>query len=86
MFQSGLGQFKVVLGDSNLQVGWHTCLDRNIKLLQLELPYGVQELGIRKALVHEDYNTEDQFHHHDIGRTETILGKCVSNRLKKYRP
>ena len=41
-----------MLGDSNLK---------------LELPYGVQEHDIDKAVVHENYDINDSLHQNDIG-------------------
>jgi len=52
LFKRGLKEFKVVLGDSNLKV---------------ELQFGVQEHKIMQALVHEDYDINDEYHQHDIG-------------------
>lgn len=52
LFKKGLSEFKVVLGDSNLK---------------LELPYGVQEHNIEKAVVHENYDINDSLHQNDIG-------------------
>ena len=42
----------MVLGDSHLG---------------LDLQYGVQEHTILKALVHENYNINDNYHYNDIG-------------------
>ena len=53
LFKKGLSEFKVVLGDSNLK---------------LELPYGVQEHDIAKAVVHENYDINDSLHQNDIGK------------------
>lgn len=43
----------MVLGDSNLR---------------LDLPHGVQEHTVAKAVVHEDYDQGDSVHHNDIGK------------------
>ena len=48
-----MNNFKVVLGDSHLG---------------LDLQFGVQEHPILKALVHENYNINDNYHYNDIGR------------------
>ena len=53
LFKQGLKNFKVVLGDSNLK---------------LELPYGVQEHNIEKAVVHENYDINDELHQNDLGK------------------
>ena len=53
LFERGLGDFKVVLGDSHLG---------------LDLQFGVQEHAIMRALVHENYNINDKFHYNDIGK------------------
>ena len=42
----------MVLGDSHLG---------------LDLQFGVQEHPILKALVHENYNINDNYHYNDIG-------------------
>jgi len=52
LFKRGLKDFKVVLGDSNLK---------------LELQFGVQEHKIIQALVHENYDVNDELHQNDIG-------------------
>ena len=52
LFKQGLSNFKVVLGDSHLG---------------LDLQFGVQEHTILKALVHENYNINDNYHYNDIG-------------------
>jgi len=52
LFKRGLKKFKVILGDSNLK---------------LELQFGVQEHRIMQALVHENYDINDEFHQNDIG-------------------
>jgi len=52
LFKRGLKNFKVVLGDSNLK---------------LELQFGVQEHTIMQALVHEDYDINDEYHQNDLG-------------------
>lgn len=66
LFERGLGDFKVVLGDSHLG---------------LDLQFGVQEHAIMRALVHENYNINDEFHYNDIGlvilRSPARLGESV---------
>jgi len=66
LFKRGLNNFKVVLGDSHLG---------------LDLQFGVQEHPILKALVHENYNINDNYHYNDIGlvvlRTPARLGESV---------
>jgi len=52
LFKRGLTNFKVVLGDSNLKI---------------DLQFGVQEHKILQALVHEDYDINDEYHENDIG-------------------
>jgi len=52
IFRDGLSNFRVVLGDSNLNE---------------DIPFGVQEHVLMKALVHENYDINDNLHHHDIG-------------------
>ena len=46
----------MVLGDSNLK---------------LELQFGVQEHKIIQALVHENYDVNDELHQNDIGEKNT---------------
>ena len=53
----------MVLGDSNLK---------------LDLPHGVQEHTIAKAVVHEDYDAGDSVHHNDIGTVCQEIG--VTNK------
>jgi len=52
LFKRGLKNFKVVLGDSNLKI---------------DLQFGVQEHNILQALVHENYDINDEYHENDIG-------------------
>ena len=47
-----------MLGDSNLK---------------LELPYGVQEHSIDKAVVHENYDINDSLHQNDIGKDVVMM-------------
>ena len=58
LFAGDLASFHVILGDSNLN---------------LDLPFGVQTIAIEKALAHENYDTSDPQHNHDIGRWGTGL-------------
>merc|ERR1719369_2551842 len=66
LFQDGLGNFKVILGDSNLHQ---------------DIQFGVQEHTIMRALVHENYDINEKIHHHDIGmlilRTPARLEESV---------
>ena len=62
MFKRGLPNFKVGLGDSNLKI---------------DLQFGVQEHKILQALVHEDYDINDEYHENDIG------DKTVKNTQKR---
>ena len=62
IFKRGLDEFKVVLGDSNLR---------------LDLPHGVQEHTISKAVVHEDYDLGDSVHHNDIGKEQQEVLEVV---------
>ena len=55
----------MVLGDSNLK---------------LDLPHGVQEHTIAKAVVHEDYDAGDSVHHNDIGTVCQEIG-VTNNHL-----
>jgi len=66
LFKRGLSEFQAVLGDSNLN---------------LDLPFGVQELSFEMAIVHENYDKHDDYHFHDIGlltlRTPARLDQTV---------
>ncbi len=55
MFETGIHNFEVVLGDSNLNI---------------DLPFGVQTHEISEVIVHEDYMPEDKFHYQDIGKVK----------------
>ena len=68
LFQKGLAQYNVILGDSNLQI---------------DLPFGVQELQLLHAVVHENYDRNDDHHFNDIGRVvlknpNLFLNPCSS--------
>jgi len=52
MFESGISDFHVVVGDSNLKI---------------DLPFGVQQHEISQVMVHENYRPDDNFHYEDIG-------------------
>ena len=52
LFEQGTGDFRVVLGDANLNI---------------DLPFGVQTHEIMQVIVHEDYRPEDKYHYQDIG-------------------
>ena len=54
----------MVLGDSNLK---------------LDLPHGVQEHMIAKAVVHEDYDAGDSVHHNDIGKVCHEFGVTINH-------
>ena len=69
LFKQGLSEYKVVLGDSNLK---------------LELPYGVQEHSIDKAVVHENYDINDELHKNDIGKRAFYSLKSLSISLYHY--
>ena len=45
--------------------------------LKLDLPYGVQEHTIAKAVVHEDYDDGDSLHHNDIGKVQNTIIRRV---------
>ena len=48
-----VGDFNVVVGDSNLKI---------------DLPFGVQTHEISQVIVHENYRPDDKFHYEDIGK------------------
>jgi len=52
MFETGISNFHVVVGDSNLKI---------------DLPFGVQQHEISQVMVHENYRPDDNFHYEDIG-------------------
>ena len=52
MFETGVDNFELVLGDSNLNI---------------DLPFGVQVHEISQVIVHENYRPDDSFHYEDIG-------------------
>ena len=53
IFFSIVGDFNVVVGDSNLKI---------------DLPFGVQTHEISQVIVHENYRPDDKFHYEDIGK------------------
>ena len=53
VFFSIVGDFNVVVGDSNLKI---------------DLPFGVQTHEISQVIVHENYRPDDKFHYEDIGK------------------
>ena len=53
MFETGISNFHVVVGDSNLKI---------------DLPFGVQQHEISQVMVHENYRPDDNFHYEDIGK------------------
>ena len=68
LFERGIQHFKVILGDSNLNI---------------DLPFGVQSHDISQVIIHENFKPEDAFHFDDIGnfRSVTIWAarkKCFS--------
>ena len=79
MFETGVDNFELVLGDSNLNI---------------DLPFGVQSHEISQVIVHENYRPDDSFHYEDIGKFkyeyEKTLQKiricnqinCLENRFK----
>ena len=52
LFERGIQHFRVVLGDSNLNI---------------DLPFGVQSHEISQVIIHENYKPEESFHFDDIG-------------------
>ena len=56
MFETGVDNFELVLGDSNLNI---------------DLPFGVQVHEISQVIVHENYRPDDSFHYEDIGNKQT---------------
>ncbi len=58
MFETGIDNFEVVLGDSNLNI---------------DLPFGVQHHQISQVIVHENYKPNDAFHYEDIGNGLNLL-------------
>ena len=55
MFETGVHDFYVVLGDSNLKI---------------DLPFGVQDHEISQVIVHENYRPNNNFHYEDIGKCQ----------------
>ena len=56
MLQKGPDNFRVVLGDSNLNI---------------DLPFGVQTLEIKAIHIHEGYKPFTDHHEHDIGKADS---------------
>merc|ERR550532_1709165 len=78
MFESGIGDFNVVVGDSNLKI---------------DLPFGVQTHEISQVIVHENYRPDDKFHYEDIGLIKlktaakmetTVCLLCLPEQFKSY--
>ena len=65
MFETGIDNFHVVLGDSNLKI---------------DLPFGVQTHEISQVILHENYRPDDSFHYEDIGKLGyplfSLIFKC----------
>ena len=62
MFETGVDNFELVLGDSNLNI---------------DLPFGVQVHEISQVIVHENYRPDDSFHYEDIGTNKQTCCKNV---------
>jgi len=78
MFETGVGDFNVVVGDSNLKI---------------DLPFGVQTHEISQVIVHENYRPDDKFHYEDIGLIKlktnakmetTVCLLCLPEQFKSY--
>ena len=78
MFETGVNDFHVVLGDSNLKI---------------DLPFGVQQHEISQVIVHENYRPDDSFHYQDIGLIKlqtfakmetTVCMLCLPETFKEY--
>ena len=78
MFETGVNDFHVVLGDSNLKI---------------DLPFGVQQHEISQVIVHENYRPDDSFHYQDIGLIKlqtvakmetTVCTLCLPETFKDY--
>lgn len=78
MFETGVDDFNVVLGDANLQI---------------DLPFGVQAHEISEVIVHENYRPDDSFHYEDIGLIKlktnakmetTVCLLCLPETFKSY--
>ena len=78
MFETGVNDFHVVLGDSNLKI---------------DLPFGVQQHEISQVIVHENYRPDDSFHYEDIGLIKlqtfakmetTVCTLCLPETFKDY--
>jgi len=78
MFETGVDDFNVVVGDSNLKI---------------DLPFGVQTHEISQVIVHENYRPDDKFHYEDIGLIKlktaakletTVCLLCLPEEFKSY--
>lgn len=78
MFETGVDNFELVLGDSNLNI---------------DLPFGVQVHEISQVIVHENYRPDDSFHYEDIGLIKlqtnakletTVCLLCLPETFKDY--
>ena len=78
MFETGVDNFHVVLGDANLQI---------------DLPFGVQIHEISEVIVHENYRPDDSFHYEDIGLIKiktyakmetTVCLLCLPDTFKSF--
>ena len=58
LFETGLHNFRVVLGDSNLRMELHG-----------ELNFGVQSRDIQEVIIHENYAMRSGIHLNDIGES-----------------
>ena len=66
MFETGVDNFELVLGDSNLNI---------------DLPFGVQVHEISQVIVHENYRPDDSFHYEDIGNKQTCCKNVLINDI-----
>jgi len=78
MFETGIDDFNVVVGDSNLKI---------------DLPFGVQTHEISQVIVHENYRPDDSFHYEDIGLIKlktnakmetTVCLLCLPEQFQSY--
>lgn len=78
MFETGIHDFNVVVGDSNLKI---------------DLPFGVQTHEISQVIVHENYRPDDSFHYEDIGLIKlktnakmetTVCLLCLPDHFQSY--
>ena len=66
MFETGVDNFELVLGDSNLNI---------------DLPFGVQVHEISQVIVHENYRPDDSFHYEDIGNKQACCKNVLINDI-----